>query len=65
MEKGCKKTAINPYHNWLRCYFLRKRPRWFNVHAVLRDFFQKFTRGFENFFNPLVIAPLKLSRGEG
>ena len=54
MEKRGKKTAFNPFADWLSWTFLKKRPRWINVHAGLSDFAHKFTRGSGFIFDPRV-----------
>ena len=65
MKKKDEKTASNPCTDWLSFDFTQNRPRWINVYAGLSDFLHKFTQGSEFFFDPLVIAPLKASRGAG
>jgi hypothetical protein len=61
MKKRAQKIAINPYAIWLGFAFSQNRPPCISIHAGLSDFLQKFTRGSDFFFDPLVNAPLKPS----
>lgn len=59
MENFRKKIATNHYAIWLCCAFSQNGPPCISIHAGLSDFVQKFTRGSDFFFDPLVNVPFK------
>jgi hypothetical protein len=59
MEEKIKKIAKNPCPDWISFTFSKNRPPCISIYAGLRDFLQKFTRGFCFFLDPLVNAPFK------